>query len=67
MNLFVFLHEHERTHTYHGVNDVLVSGITFRGNFHTKVRELNNSIQSKESMYDFKFIDNTNILRSDMY
>ena len=50
----------------HGVNDVLVSGITFRGNFLAKVRDLNNSIQSKEGMYDFKFIDNTNILRSDI-
>ena len=49
-----------------GVNQVLVSGITFRYNFTRKVTELNDIIHSKEETYGFKFINNDNISSNDI-
>ena len=50
----------------HGVNDIFVSGVTFRKNHITKVRELNNFIDSKQFTYGFKFINNDNIMVQDI-
>ena len=50
----------------HGVREIYVSGIVFRSQYASKVRELNNYIESKKLYYDFKFINNDNILSDDI-
>ena len=50
-----------------GVKEVLVSGITFRSHHATtKVRDLNNLLESKKHFFNFKFISNENILAKDI-
>lgn len=50
----------------HGVNDVIVSGITFRYHYLTKLRELNTFLESQKLNYDFKFVNNENIIGKDI-
>ena len=50
----------------HGVREVHVSGIIFGSQYASKVRELNNYIESKKSYYNFTFINNDNILPNDI-
>ena len=50
----------------HGVNDIFVSGLTFRNRHLTKVRELNNNLNKSKSLYGFIFINNDNILAQDI-
>ena len=45
----------------YGVNDVYVSGITYRENFQEKVSETNSLLHAKQTRYGFTFIDNENI------
>ena len=49
-----------------GVNEVLVSGLTFKHNYAAKVRDLNNLIYSHKDIYNFLFIRNDNILANDI-
>ena len=49
-----------------GVNEVFISGLTFRTYHVNKVRNLNHLIKSKETNHDFSFINNDNILKNDI-
>ena len=49
-----------------GVKEVYISGVTYRYNPATKVRNLNNFIESKEQIYNFTFINNDNIFGKDI-
>ena len=49
-----------------GVKEVLVPGITFRSHHATKVRDLNNLLESKKHFFNFKFISSENILAKDI-
>ena len=49
-----------------GVKEVYISGVTYRYNHATKVRNLNNFIESKEHIYNFTFINNDNIFGKDI-
>ena len=50
----------------YGVNDVFVSGLTFRNRHQSKVRELNNILNKSKFLYGFSFINNDNILAQDI-
>ena len=50
----------------HGINEIFVSGITLRKNHMMKVRQLNNLIDMKKLIYDFKFINNDNRFEKDI-
>ena len=50
----------------HGVIEIFASGITYRKQYLTKVRELNKHIESMKLTLDFKFINNENIFASDI-
>ena len=50
----------------HGVNETFVSGVTLRKNHMMKVRQVNNLIDMKKLIYDFKFINNDNIFEKDI-
>ena len=51
----------------HGVKEVLISGVTFRPNLTSKVRQLNDHIESKKEMYEFTYINNNNINGNDIW
>ena len=50
----------------HGVNEVFISGITYRNRNMAKVSQLNKFIESQQQIYDFKFINNDNINEKDV-
>ena len=50
----------------HGVNEIFISGITYRNQNMIKVRQLNNFLQSQQLIHDFKFIKNNNITADDV-
>ena len=50
----------------HGVKEIYVSGIVFRSQYASKVRDLNSYIESKKLQYDFTFINNDNIIIDDI-
>ena len=45
----------------YGVNEVFLSGITFRNRHLSKVRNLNNLLEMNEEAYDYTFTKNDNI------
>ena len=51
----------------HGVKEVFISGATFRPNLTSKVRQLNDHIESKKEMYEFTYINNNNINGNDIW
>ena len=51
----------------YGVKEVLISGVTFRPNLTSKVRQLNDHIESKKEMYEFTYINNNNINGNDIW
>ena len=50
----------------YGVNEVILSGITFRNRHLSKVRNLNNLLEMNEEGYDYTFIKNDNIYAKDL-
>ena len=53
-------------HNY-GVNNVFISGCTYREGVQKEVRELNNFIHANEMVKDFVFIHNDNIKEEDIW
>ena len=50
----------------YGVNEVFLSGITFRNRHLSKVRNLNNLLEMNEEADDYTFIKNDNIYAKDL-
>ena len=50
-----------------GVNNILVSAITFREQFNEKVSTINNFLLHKQTLHNFTFIENNNITREHMW
>ena len=50
-----------------GVNNILVSAITFREQFNEKASTINNFLLHKQTLHNFTFIENNNITREHMW
>ena len=50
-----------------GVNNILVSAITFREQFNGKVSTINNFLLHKQTLHNFTFIENNYITREHMW
>ena len=51
----------------YGVNNVLVSGVTYRHQFKDEVREINTFLNARQFIGDYTFIDNDNINEGDLW
>ena len=51
----------------HGVNQVIVSGITPRKGYQSKINELNNLLENRQREFDFTFVNNNNIITEHLW
>ena len=51
----------------YGINDIFVSGITYREYFENEILNFNNFLMSSQSYHNFTFISNENIIISDLW
>ena len=51
----------------YGVNDIYVSGVSFRHNYRKHISETNNLLKAKQLSCDFTYIDNDNITATHLW
>ena len=56
----------EKCHHY-GVNEIFVSGLTIRPYYQDKIKELNNLLKANEQEFNYKFIDNSDIVERHLW